>query len=204
MASKTSKPTVESSPARYNRAVAKGRTAIASQGKFNWVIGDLALTVASVYGDGTVKQFADDLDVAPGTVYDFRKVAEKYAPADRGVASWTVHQILAGQDDRAELVKQAMTTTAARELVNSRKGGDVPGEGDGDGEGDGEGNETPDDLATQLAKAKAEVQRIEGQLESARAKVVKLTAEMDQQIAAAKAAKAKRQPRGAGKLASVA
>ena len=174
--------TVESSPARYNAAVRKGRAALdkaeAAQGSANWVVGDLALTLETVYAAGTVRQFAGDLGLPPGTVYDFRKVAGAYAPGDRGVASWTVHQILKDQDDRAELVKQEMTASAARELVRSRKGETAGGDGEGDGEGDGDGAE-PDDLAAQLAKAEAHVQQLRGQLESAEAKVARIKAEIE-------------------------
>jgi hypothetical protein len=191
--------TVESSPARYNRAVARGRAALvkaeAAQGSAAWVIGDLALQLETVYASGTVKQFAADLDLPPGTVYDFRKVAGAYAPDARGIASWTVHQILKDQDDRAELVQQAMTTAEARALVRSRNGEDADGEDDGDSDADGAGSE-PDDLPAQLARAQAHVQQLRGQLEAAEAKVARIEAEI--------AAAAKPRRRGGRKLAAVA
>jgi hypothetical protein len=192
---KTSKTvTVENSPKRYETAVTRAKAALAKAEAANWAVGDLALTVQSVYGASTVKQFAVDLDLAPGTVYDFRKVAEQY-PADiRGVASWTVHQILGTQDDRAELVQQVMTTTAARELVKSRKpAGDSIGAGDG-GSDNGDDTEPTDgdDLTVRLAKAQAKVATIQAALLVAETEVAAIQAEMDAQIQAARAAKAPR------------
>lgn len=212
-ASKTGKnaqPTIESKPAAYNAAVRKGRAAVASQGKFNWTLGDLALTVATTYGDSTITRFADDLAVNDKTLYDFRNVARAYPADRRGVASWTVHQILSKLDDRFELVQQEMTAAAARAIVQSRKGDDEVPDGEGDSDGEGAGNDQPDDLTTQLAKAKAEVTRIEGELAKAVAKVEKITAEMNAEIQAAQRGRTPRAPRArkpaAGKrqLASVA
>jgi hypothetical protein len=176
---------VEDSPARYNTAVRQGRAAIASQYKFNWVLGDLALKVATTYGASTIERFAADLDVPGKSLYDFRKVAEQYPADQRGVASWTVHQILGREDDRFELVQEAMTTAAARAIVQSRKpAGDGDGEGEGDSADDADGA-GEDDLPTQLAKAEANRDRLAGELQAAEAKIAKIKAEMDKQIRAA-------------------
>lgn len=192
-------PTVESSPKRYNDAVKQGRIALAQQGKANWTIGDLARKITTTYGDDTMSKFATDLDVPRGTLYDFRKVAEAYEPADRSpVNSWTVHQILSRETDRADLVTEAMTTAKARELIKSRQTDDSNVAGDGDGETDGEtdGEET---LDVQLQKAIANRDRLAGELTAAQAKVDKLTAEMNAQI---QAASRNRRPRGSRRLAA--
>ena len=61
------------------------------------------IQVTDTYGDKTVKRFATDLDIAPGTVYDYRAVAGAYSEAERSdTTSWTVHQVFMREDDRAE------------------------------------------------------------------------------------------------------
>src|SRR5215469_10255755 len=115
--------TIEDSPARYNAAVKRARTAIVQQARANWTLGDLALTIESVYGESTIKRFADDLGINPKTMYDLRAVAEAYPADDRGDASWTVHQIFMREDDRADLVAEPRTTADARKEVADRKDG---------------------------------------------------------------------------------
>jgi hypothetical protein len=178
--------------------VSKARTALTSAekalGKANWTVGDLALSVQSRYGKSTVQKFAGDLGLPAGTVYDFRAVATAYPAEARGVATWTVHQILRKLDDRNDLVKSAMTAAEARAIVESRKPATppvTPPAGDGEGEGD----ETPPaepTTADLLAEAKAKVTRIRAELDQAEAEVTTLENRMNDEI---KAAKAQRAPR---------
>jgi len=153
MASTDTNPTVKT--VKYETAVKRGLAASRSADKAQWIIGDLARTVdTSEYGSGTVQRFSDDIGRAYKTVMDMRKVASRYATSDRSeLNSWTVHQIFAGQDDRAELVKaQVWTASAARALVESRKNPDA---GDGDGDGDNGSTKVEETDADKLTRLRA-------------------------------------------------
>lgn len=120
----TATDTTSTRTVKYATAVKRGLAASKSADKAQWIIGDLAATVdTSEYGSGTVQRFSDDIGRAYKTVLDMRKVASRYAPAERSdTNSWTIHQIFAGQDDRAKLVKsQVWTASAAKALLESRK-----------------------------------------------------------------------------------
>ena len=184
----------------FRTAVQRGQRAIKAQSGANWILGDLALTVKPEYGDNTVRKLAEALDIAPGTLYDLRKVAESYAISDRSEAnSWTVHQVLSREDDRAVLVKSTMTVSAARALVKSRK----PDAANTDDNGtDDNGTDTVATVAKdatpqdRLAAAIARVTRLESELDAARADVAQLEAEIS---AAAKPAVKPRATRTAPK-----
>jgi hypothetical protein len=179
-AAKSAAPKV--SMTHYNRAVRTARTAAQRAGQAAWIIGDAALSVATEYGENTLKRFADDIEVEAATVRAYRTMAAKY-PADvisRELQSPTVYGIFASQDDAHDLVSagnggKAWTVSAARALVQSRNSSDVAGDGNvSDGSGDEAGEREP---ADELAVAEAEVMRLEGELARARAKVAKIRAE---------------------------
>jgi hypothetical protein len=183
--------TSKTSVIKYDVAVTRGRKILATQTKTSWQLGDLALNVEVKYADNTVQQFADDIGIAYKTLLNYRTVAAAYVGDERSLNTFTVHEIFAPEDDRVDLVSSKLWTVAeARAEVKSRKDdGDVPEDGDGDG--DGPADEPT--LADELADAIANRDRLAGELQSAQAKVDKLTAQMNAEIkAAAKAAK----PRG--------
>jgi hypothetical protein len=170
--SATAKTTV-----KFSVAVNRARTAAKSFDGANWKIGDLALTVdTSEYGAGTVQRFADEIPMPYKTVMDLRKVASRYATDERSDTNkWTVHQILSGQDDRAELVKKSMSAADARALVTARKDAANGNAGDGDNTDDsdnaGNGNTDP------RAKLVSEVARLTAELDKATAALALYDAE---------------------------
>lgn len=168
--SATAKTTV-----KFATAVSRARTAARSFDGANWKIGDLALTVDTTeYGAGTVQKFADEIPMPYKTVMDLRKVASRYAPADRSDTNkWTVHQILSGLDDRATLVKTAMSASDARALVLARKDAITADDGDGDGDGDNAGSSNTDPRA----KLVSEVARLTAELDKATAALALYDAE---------------------------
>lgn len=101
----------------YEEAVKQGREAARSQ----WTLGDLALTIETEYGEGTLQQFADDIGVEYRTLDDYRRVAAAYEIPERsGNLPWSVHQIFASQEDRAKLVRRRWTAKVAREEIQAR------------------------------------------------------------------------------------
>lgn len=101
----------------YLEAVKQGKEAAKSQ----WVLGDLALSVEPKYGEGTLKQFADDIGVELKTLQNYRTVAAAYPEKSGRPDIYTLAERLAAQPDRAELVKTVHTVKEARDLVRSRK-----------------------------------------------------------------------------------
>lgn len=102
----------------YESLVKQGRQAAKSQ----WTIGDLAIKVEVNYGEGDIQQYAEDIGVDYRTLLDYRTVARAYLKSERSELPWSVHRVLASQDDRIELVKDtALTYRAAQALVRGRK-----------------------------------------------------------------------------------
>jgi hypothetical protein len=93
-----------------------------------WVKGDLALLIMTKYGDQTLKKFATDVDVTLATLESYRTVAAAWPQKSRRLdIPWSVHQVLASQPDREELLAnpawpgKPWTVAAARLLVQERK-----------------------------------------------------------------------------------
>lgn len=113
---------------QWDELVERGRVAAQSQ----WVLGDLALEVETVYGEGRLQAFAEAISVEYGSIRRYRDVSKAYEPAKRFAdLPWSVHMVLAGQPDRHDLLKSRpmdhgvgtdrWTVGAARKLVKQRK-----------------------------------------------------------------------------------
>jgi hypothetical protein len=185
----TSKPNTPAKPkidlTAYNSAVRTARAAVKRAGIANWVIGDAALTVGTKYSENKLGQFADDIGVELPSVRNMRTVSAAYQ-ADaiaRDLQSWTVYGVFASQDDRYALIAagndgKPWSVSAARALVKGRnESAESPAEMPGGSESD----ESPAEVSD-LEKARAEVQRLEGELLKARAKLAKLEAGIKQQL----------------------
>jgi hypothetical protein len=89
-----------------------------------WIKGDMARYVADRWGTaGGVGVLAEKLGENVNTLRSYRRVAEAWPEdARRLEVPWSVHQVLASQEDRAELLKKRpkMTVEKARALVQSR------------------------------------------------------------------------------------
>ena len=185
---------VKVSMVRYNKAVKVARTAAQRAGQASWIIGDAALSVATNYGESTLKRFADDIEVEPATVRAYRTMAAKY-PADeisRELQSPTVYGIFASQDDAHDLITDGndgapWTVSAARGLVSSRNGngnegsdGPVNEDSDGAGGNEPDGPETDEDKLTRLrgyrAQLVAMLAKTDADITAVEAKLAKATA----------------------------
>jgi hypothetical protein len=181
----------------FKTAVDRGRKAVTAQGKANWLLGDIALTVKPEYGDDTVGKLADEIGIPRATLANFRTIAAAYEPDVRETGnSHTVYGIFASQDDRVVLVTgKIWTVREARAEIVTRNGGDLPGDGDMDGDGDGDsGKDEPQDIDSKVARAAAEVMRLEGELQKARAALAKLETERDAARKPARGAKPAAKP----------
>lgn len=100
--------------------VEQGRKLVSGQ---NWQLGDLALEVATSYGEGSLDKFAKEIGVAHNTLQDYRRVAQAYPELlERSHNStWSVYRVLAALDDRHKLIKAGMTVVDARRMVEDRK-----------------------------------------------------------------------------------
>jgi hypothetical protein len=167
--------------ANWNKAVRTARTASAKVDGFNWLIGDLALSVATEYGENKIGKFSDEISQEVTSVRNMRTVSAAYPATDdvvRTLQSWTVYAVFASQDDRDALVKHGnegnkWTVSAARALVKSRKDGDETGNGNDETGGDETGNS--DETVTR-DKLVANITRLESALEDARVKLAEYDA----------------------------
>jgi len=134
-------PVVET---RYDQLVRAGRDAREQADNVQWVEGDLALQVDALGAnerprdpetgafledpDKALKRYAEDIEVPYGTLMRYRQVSEAWPTTRRlAVVSWTVHQALAAQDDRFDLIREGMTQAEARRLVRQRNAANYGG-----------------------------------------------------------------------------
>jgi protein gp37 len=88
-----------------------------------WWKGDLALAVETSYGEHTLERYATDVGTDYGALKTLRAVSRAWPEKVRRLnISWSVHQALAAQADRAELVasRDDWKLAEARELVRAR------------------------------------------------------------------------------------
>jgi hypothetical protein len=88
-----------------------------------WLYGDLACGVETSYGEGTLAKYAVDIGVGYDVLREYRRIASAFPQNERALAfSFGVHQALASQPDRLELLRSRRWTIAeARELIASRR-----------------------------------------------------------------------------------
>lgn len=73
-----------------------------------WVLGDLALQVVTVFGDHTLERYANDIGVDYANLSDYRRVARAYSiPARAGILSWRHHREVIAREDRLEWLARA-------------------------------------------------------------------------------------------------
>lgn len=102
----------------YESLVNQGRKAAKAQ----WTLGDLAKRVEVAYGEGRLQEYAEDIGVDYRTLLDYRTVARAYEKSERSELPWSVHRVLASQEDRVALVTDgALTYRGAQALVRGRK-----------------------------------------------------------------------------------
>jgi len=86
----------------WDELVAEGRLAIDG---FQWRLGDLAAEVEKSYSESSLAAYAVEIGVNFATLESYRTIAAAYPQKSRRLDfSWSVHQALAAQPDRLELV----------------------------------------------------------------------------------------------------
>jgi hypothetical protein len=105
----------------WEQLVADGRRAIS---KRNWLLGDLALEVETGYGKGSLKRYADEIEINYESLKNYRWVAAHWEKVTRVTnVPWAVHRELATLDDRHEVIKitRGWTVASAREYVERQR-----------------------------------------------------------------------------------
>lgn len=96
----------------------------AEAGNVRWLWGDLALEVAPIGANGEhtgalerLEKYADQLDVSYSALREYRRVADAWPAAMRVAPQpWTVHQQIAGRDDREELIANPVDVRTGEKL----------------------------------------------------------------------------------------
>lgn len=90
----------------------------------NWVKGEIAARVVTRYGENTLAEFAEKTGESVTSLRAYRTVRQKWDENSRRLEiSWSVHQALASQEDRADLIasQETWTVDQARALVSERR-----------------------------------------------------------------------------------
>lgn len=91
----------------WNDLVRRGRSATERLGQAKWELGDLADEVETTYNGGQLHNYAEEIGVEYGTLRNYRVVARAFARSRADVrtkASWSVYQMLAGREDRYDIL----------------------------------------------------------------------------------------------------
>lgn len=92
----------------WNDLVRRGRSATERLGQAKWELGDLACEVETTYNGGQLQAFADEIGVDYSTLRDYCQVARAFVAmtTNRGKACWTVYKLLAGREDRYDILAE--------------------------------------------------------------------------------------------------
>ncbi len=92
----------------WNDLVRRGRSATERLGQAKWELGDLADEVETTYNGGELQAFADEIGLEYKTLNNYRGIARAFASreANRGKAPWSVYLLLAGREDRYEILAE--------------------------------------------------------------------------------------------------
>jgi diguanylate cyclase (GGDEF)-like protein len=112
----------------WEQLVEAGSRAVGECGRavtaFQWELGDLDCEVETAYGADSVARYAAEVGVEHAALLSYGRVAKGYRRYERSpYLSWSGHQILAAQADRAQLVGQVTTVREARRIAAARRTG---------------------------------------------------------------------------------
>lgn len=75
----------------------------------NWELGDLALEVATVFGEDALGEYAERVGVNLNSLQEYRRIAAAFEMSTRvHILTWSHHRVAAGEEDRAEWLRQAV------------------------------------------------------------------------------------------------
>lgn len=137
---------------QWSDLVSEGLELVAALSRSQWAIGDLALEAEPIGSQGGratgtlehLDRFAEEIGMEHKTLQEWRHVAAKWPTDTRRLEMpWSLHQTLAGLEDRAEVIgsRDDWTIAAARDFVAERRrtaaddrGAESPGGGGGEPE----------------------------------------------------------------------
>lgn len=89
----------------WDDLVQRGRAATERIGQAKWELGDLADEVETTYNGGQLQAFADEIGVQHSTLNNYRQVSRAFVRV-RTKAPWSVYQMLAGREDRYDILAE--------------------------------------------------------------------------------------------------
>ena len=109
----------------WNDLVQRGRSAKERLAQAKFDLGDLAGEVETSYGGGQLQAYAEAIDIEYKTLDMYRWVSRAFpiGIGNRAKASWSVYQMLAGRDDRLDILAEQDHWTVAemRARLNKRQ-----------------------------------------------------------------------------------
>ena len=120
----------------WEQLVEAGSRAVDACGRavtaFQWELGDLDCEVETAYGADSVARYAAEVGVEHAALLSYGRVAKAYRRYERSpYLSWSGHQILVAQADRAQLVGQLTTVREASQIAAARRTGNERAAADG-------------------------------------------------------------------------
>jgi hypothetical protein len=108
----------------WEELVSQGLELRASTDQSQWNLGDLALQIEKSYGVDSLSKFAIEININKNSLQQYRRVSKAYPSETRSpILSHRHHLILAGRDDRFEMLKKCELeniTTSQLEMMQSR------------------------------------------------------------------------------------
>lgn len=129
----------------YDELVRQGREAREQADNVQWVEGDLALAIEVLPAherprdpetgafleddEKALKRYAEDVDLPYSTLKNYRQASAAWPMVQRRTeVPWSVHQVLAAQEDRFDLIRPGMTYREAQRIVRDRYRGNSGGQ----------------------------------------------------------------------------
>ena len=112
----------------YEKLVAEGIKAGKKGDAAQWRLGDLALQVATRYGEGTLEEYAERIDMEYRTLRVWRWVAKAFPEnVRRPTLRWSHHQLVAAKPDASEWLDKAQADRwTSQELKRQLRGDSGP------------------------------------------------------------------------------
>lgn len=111
--------------ADWNELVQRGRSAKERLAQAKFDLGDLAGEVETSYGGGQLQAYAEAIEIEYGTLRKYGWVAKAFSEnvLGRTKAPWSVYEMLAGREDRYEILAEQERWTVAqmRARLNKRQ-----------------------------------------------------------------------------------
>lgn len=110
----------------YEDHVAAWRQTAQELGERQWMLGAIAASVETKYGDGRMRKFVDDVKVPKSTLYEYAQVYKLAQKSERSeFLTWTHYKIAAYASDPDRLLREAedeqLSTREMQQRANQQK-----------------------------------------------------------------------------------